>query len=279
MPMPFLAPDDLRQAGFVDAALTLANPLVAEESVLRTTLLPGLLKAVLRNQSHRSGPVKLYELGRVYRPSDGELPDEHDRLAAIETGFDGAGETGHDAASAAVRSLYRFGAELGLANLTISNAEVPGLHPTRGATVQFRGRTIGAVGEVDPRVLDNYEVEGRVAWFELEIDPILAAFDSVTTYQPISLYPSSDIDLAFVVADDVPATLVARTLSKAGGDLLQSVELFDVFRSEQVGEGRRSLAYRLRLQASDRTLTDAEVAEVRQHCIDAVAKSNGGQLR
>ena len=72
---------------------------------------------------------------------------------------------------------------------------------------------------------------------------------------------------------------MARTLSKAGGDLLQSVELFDVFRSEQLGEGRRSIAYRLRLQAADRTLTDAEVAEVRQRCIDAVAKSNGGQLR
>ncbi len=279
MPMPFLAPDDFSRAGIDDAAVTLANPLVAEESVLRTTLLPGLLKAVIRNQSHRSGPVKLYELGRVYHPSAGELPDEYDQVAAIETGFDStAGDRG-PAAEAAVRALYRLAAELGLANLAITNAEVPGLHPTRGATVQFRGRDIGVVGEVDPRVLDNYEIEGRVAWFELQVDPLLVALDSVATYRPISLYPSSDIDLAFVVDDNVPATMVARTLSKAGGELLQSVELFDVFRSEQVGERRRSLAYRLRLQAHDRTLTDAEVAEVRQRCIDAVAKSNGGQLR
>ncbi len=275
MPMPFLAPDDLTRAGLDTPALTLANPLVAEESVLRTTLLPGLLKAVVRNQSHRSGPVKLYELGRVFHPADDVLPDEYDRLAVCETGF---GEA-DGAAPVAVRSLYRLAADLGLRNLSITNAEVPGLHPTRGATVTFRGRDIGVVGEVDPRVLDDYEVEGRVAWFELDVDPILAALDSVTTYRPISLYPSSDIDLAFVVDDDVPATLVARTLTKAGGDLLQSVELFDVFRSEQMGDGRRSLAYRLRLQAADRTLTDAEVAEVRLRCIDAVAKSNGGQLR
>ena len=279
MPMPFLAPDDLSRAGVDDAALTLANPLVAEESVLRTTLLPGLLKAVVRNQSHRSGSVKLFELGRVYQPADGELPDEYDQVAALISGFDEDAPAGSTAAETAVRSLYRLAADLGLANLAITNAEVPGLHPTRGATVQFRGRVIGAVGEIDPRVLENYEIDGRVAWFELRVDPMLAALDSVASYQPISLYPSSDIDLAFVVDDDVPATMVARSLSKAGGDLLQSVELFDVFRSDQLGEGRRSLAYRLRLQASDRTLTDAEVAEVRQRCIDAVAKSNGGQLR
>ena len=279
MPMPFLAPDDLSRAGVDDSALTLANPLVAEESVLRTSLLPGLLKAVVRNQSHRSGPVALYELGRVYHPADGELPDEYDQVAAIESGFDPSAGRGATAAEAAVRALYRLAAELGLTNLAIANAEVPGLHPTRGATVQFRGRVIGVVGEVDPRVLDNYEIDGRAAWFELQVDPMLAALGSVATYRPISLYPSSDIDLAFIVDDEVPATLVARTLSKAGGDLLQSVELFDVFRSEQLGEGRRSIAYRLRLQAADRTLTDAEVAEVRQRCIDAVAKSNGGQLR
>jgi len=279
MPIPFLAPGDLSRVGFDDTALTLANPLVAEESVLRTTLLPGLLKAVVRNQSHRSGPVKLYELGRVYHPAEGELPEEYDQVGAIESGFDADGPVGSTAAEAAVRSLYRLAADLGLTNLAITNAEVPGLHPTRGATVQFRGRVIGGVGEVDPRVLDNFEIDGRVAWFELRVEPMLAALDSVASYRPISLYPSSDIDLAFVVDDDVPATMVARTLSKAGGDLLQSVDLFDVFRSDQVGEGRRSLAYRLRLQAADRTLTDAEVAEVRQRCIDAVAKSNGGQLR
>ncbi len=277
MPMPFLAPDDLSRAGIDSAALTLVNPLVAEESVLRTSLLPGLLKAVVRNQSHRSGPVKLYELGRVYHPSDRELPDEYDQIAACQTGF--APDGSDNAAEAGVRALYRLAADLGLKNLEISNAALPGLHPTRGAAVRFRGSDIGSVGEVDPRVLDNYEVDGRVAWLELKVDPILAALESVPKYRPISLYPSSDIDLAFVVADDVPATTVSRTLSKAGGDLLQSVELFDVFRSDQLGEGRRSLAYRLRLQAADRTLTDAEVADVRSRCIDAVVKTNGGQLR
>ena len=279
MPMPFLAPDDLERSGLEGEGLTLSNPLVAEESVLRTTLLPGMLKSIVRNQSHRHPAVRLYELGRVYHPADGDLPDEYDMIAACESGLGDGSDGAPAAAELAVQALYRLAADLGLKGLSISNGDVGGLHPTRAATVRFRGREIGAVGEVDPRVLDNYDVHGRVAWLELKVDPILAALESVPTYKPISMYPSSDIDLAFVVADDVPATDVIRTLNKAGGELLQSVDLFDVYRGERLGEGRRSLAYRLRFQAHDRTLTDGEVAEARQVCIDAVTKHHGAQLR
>jgi len=279
MPMPFLAPDDLTKAGLVDEGLALANPLVAEESILRTSLLPGLLKSIARNQAHRNGSVKLYELGRVFAPADGELPAEFDLVAGCQSGFTLDADQGSIAAESAVRSLYRVSAELGLKGLSISNGEVPGLHPTRAATVEFRGRVIGDVGEIDPHVLDNYDVEGRVAWFQLEVAPILSALASSPKYKPVSLYPSSDIDLAFVTANEVPATDVARTLSKAGGELLQDVELFDVFRSGQIGPDHRSLAYRLRFQAADRTLTDDEVAEVRRRCIDAVLSKHGARLR
>jgi phenylalanyl-tRNA synthetase beta chain len=145
--------------------------------------------------------------------------------------------------------------------------------------VVFRGRSIGEVGEIDPDVLEAYEVSDRVAWVQLEVAPLLSALETAPKYRPVSRYPSSDIDLAFVVADDVPATDVARTLSKAGGPLLRSVRLFDVYRGERLGDGVRSLAYTLRFQADDRTLTDAEVAEVRQACIDAVARDHDAQLR
>ena len=276
MPMPFLAPDDLSRAGLDTDAITLANPLVAEESVLRTSLLPGLLKAVVRNQSHRIEQVRLYELGRVYRPDDGELPDEFETVAAIGSGYPATGDT---AAEAAVRTLYRIGAELGLEGMTIANHDLPGLHPTRGATVRFRGADIGEVGEVDPGVLDEYGITDRVSWLQLRVAPILAALGSVRRYRPISLYPSSDIDLAFTTPDEVPATDIARTLRSTGRELLRSVELFDVFRGPQIGDGRRSLAFQLRFQADDRTLTDAEVAEIRQACIEAVKAKHGADLR
>ncbi|MDH3678716.1 MAG: phenylalanine--tRNA ligase subunit beta [Acidimicrobiia bacterium] len=275
MPIPFLAPGDLERAGLPDDGISLANPLVAEESVLRTSLLPGLLKVIAYNQAHRADVIRPYELGRVYAPAEGDLPDERELVAAAEAGFDAA----DDAAVHATRLLHRLAAELGLQGLTVRNAGRPGLHPTRSAEVVFRGQTIGEVGEVDPEVLERYEVSGRVAWLQLEVEPVLTALETVLRYIPISRFPSSDVDLAFVVADAVPATDVARTLRSAGGALLRSVRLFDTYRSEQLGEGVRSLAYGLRFQADDRTLTDGEVAEARQACIDAVIKHHDGVLR
>lgn len=276
MPMPFLAPDDLARAGLPADGITLANPLVAEESVLRTSLLPGLLKAIARNQAHRIDAVRLYELGRVYEPSDEALPDEYELVSAIESGFGSGKET---AAAAGVKALYRFAAELGLNGLAIANAEVAGLHPTRAAEIRFRGKVVGAVGEVDPRVLENYDVSGRVAWFEMQVAPVLGALETSPRFKQISLYPSSDIDLAFVTPNDVAATDVARTIKKAGPGLIRSVRLFDVFRAEQLGDDVRSLAYQLRIQADDRTLTDEEVAELRRRCIEDVRKAHGAELR
>ncbi len=276
MPNPFLAPGDIARAGLGDAeGISLVNPLVAEESILRTSLLPGLLNVIAFNQAHRAVAIRPYELGRVYRPADGDLPDEPEQVAAAEAGFgpdDGA-------AIAATRLVHRLAAELGLRGLTVVNAARPGLHPTRSAEVRFRGRTIGEVGEVDPLVLDRHDIAGRVAWLQLDVAPILDALGSVARLSPVSRFPSSDVDLAFVVADDVAATDVARTLTKAGGSLLWSLRLFDVYRGDRLGDGVRSLAYGLRFQAQDRTLTDAEVAEVRQSCIDAVVKAHGAELR
>lgn len=275
MPNPFLAPGDLAKAGLGEDGLSLVNPLVAEESILRTSLLPGLLKTIAYNQTHRAGPLKLYELGRVYLPADAELPDERQRVAIAHSGLSAEDE----AARTAVAELHRLAAELGLQDVKVVNGPVAGLHPTRSAEVHFRGRTLGHVGEVDPGVLEAFGVEGRVAWFELEADPVVAAMTRVPKLAPISRYPSSDVDLAFLVADDVPATDVVRTLSKAGKPLVRSIRLFDVFRSEQLADGTRSLAFALRFQADDRTLTDAELAEARQGCIDAVVKAHGAELR
>ncbi|MEM8923672.1 MAG: phenylalanine--tRNA ligase subunit beta [Actinomycetota bacterium] len=275
MPNPFLAPGDLERAGLGPDGLSLVNPLVAEESILRTSLLPGLLKTIAYNQTHRADALRLYELGRVYRPSDDELPDERELVAIAHSGLTATDE----AARVAVAELHQLAADLGLQDVKVVNAAVPGLHPTRSAEVHFRGRTLGAVGEVDPGVLEAYDVEGRVAWFELEAGPILQAMTRVPKMAPISRYPSSDVDLAFTVADDVAATDVVRSLYKAGKPLVRRVRLFDVFRSEQLEAGTRSLAFRLRFQADDRTLTDAELADVRQSCIDTVTKSHGAELR
>ena len=156
---------------------------------------------------------------------------------------------------------------------------VAGLHPTRSASVQLGGATVGFVGEIDPAVADAFEVDERVACLEIDLDAVAAATRRPRTYRPVSRFPSNDIDLAFVVPEAVPAGAVEGTIRSTAGELLASVRLFDVYRGESVGGDARSLGYALRLQAPDRTLKDAEVAEVRQRVIDAVESTHGARLR
>ncbi|NDH75466.1 MAG: phenylalanine--tRNA ligase subunit beta [Actinobacteria bacterium] len=272
LPMPFLAPGDLAKAGLPEDGVTLTNPLHAEESVLRTSLLPGQLKAIAYNQSHRNPDVRFFEIDHVFLPAaEGEiLPDEREHLAVAIAG---------EEAPAAVAVLDVLDRALALPNVQLSPSSPAGLHPTRSADVVIAGRTRGHVGEVDPAVLEAYGVEGRVAWLELDLGAVLDGPHGNRSYTPVSKFPSSDIDLAFVVGDDVAASRIEASLRKGGGALLTDVELFDVYRGPGVDDGARSLAYRLRFQATDRTLTDGDVADVRQACIDQVVKKTGAVLR
>ncbi|MGK2928106.1 MAG: phenylalanine--tRNA ligase subunit beta [Acidimicrobiales bacterium] len=272
-PMPFLAPGDLERAGLPGDGITITNPLVAEESVLRTSLLPGLLAAVRHNVSHRNDRIELFEIGHVFlRPGDpsAELPDERERLAVIVAGAD---------ATEAVVIWRSLCDGLAVPDADVANAEMPGMHPTRSSVARVAGESVGTVGEVDPDVLAAYDIPGRVAWLEIDIDRLLAHPHGEPTYLPVSRFPSSDIDLAFVAAEGVSATDVAATVEDAAADLFGYVRLFDTYRGPGVRAGARSLAYRVRLQATDRTLTDAEVGEVRQRIIDVVASTYGAALR
>ncbi|MCY3636029.1 MAG: phenylalanine--tRNA ligase subunit beta [bacterium] len=270
MPLPFLAPGDLARAGLGDDGITVTNPLVAEESIMRTSLRPGLLKAVTYNAARRTTGVSLFEIGRINPGGGGELPDEHEHLAVILAGQE---------ATAATTLWRRLARHLAATNPGVVNGPVDGLHPGRSGQVLADGQPVGALGEIDPQVLDAYEIDERVAWLEVDLGALLAADRGLAPYRAPSRYPSSDIDLAFTVPDEVSADEVAATIVQAGGKLLASVSLFDVFRSEQLGEGRRSLAYTLRFEAADRTLNDAEVAAARQTCIDAVTTTHNATLR
>ena len=272
-PMPFLAPGDLANVGLTDDGIRLSNPLDANESVLRTSLLPGQLKAIAYNQSHRSPSVRFFEIGRVFlTPADGELlPDEREYLAVALAGSE---------APDAVALLHTLSTTLALPNVQVRNSDsLPGMHPTRSAEVVIAGRSRGVVGEVAPSVLREYGVEGRVAWLQLDLGEILDGPHGKRSYSPVSKFPSSDMDLAFVVADDVGADKVRNTISKSAGKLLVGLDLIDVYRGKGVDDGHRSLAFRLRFQADDRTLTDDEITSTREAVIAAVTKTNGGQLR
>jgi phenylalanyl-tRNA synthetase beta chain len=269
---PLLGPGDHERAGLSSEAIQAANPMIREESILRTSLLPGMLRALAFNAAHRRPQVRFFEIGHVFgQPPEGQqLPDERERLAVALADAD-AGE--------AVRVWRTLADALRVAEVRLDATTVPGLHPGRTAAISAGGISLGVVGEVDPAVVAAHDLAGRVAWLDVDVAALLDAPTRSQLARPISRYPSSDIDLAFVVDDAIPAGDVEAALAEAAGDLLESIELFDVFRAPQVGEGRRSLAYRLRFVAHDRTLTDAEVAEVRQRAIAAVESAHGAQLR
>jgi phenylalanyl-tRNA synthetase beta chain len=273
MPMPFLAPGDLARSGLPDDGIEITNPLVAEESVLRTSLLPGLVKALATNAARRNTGVRLWEIGHVFRRpiGDAELPDEREVLAVALGGRD---------AAAAVHEWRAVAEVLAVTGVTLRNGPVPGLHPTRsGRLVGPGGEAVGAVGEIDPEVLAAHSVGEQVGWLEVDLDTVAGLPHDPHTYRQVSVYPSSDVDLAFEVEDTVPAGDVEATLRSAAGERLASLALFDVYRGAGIAEGRRSLAYTLRLDAPDHTLTDDEVAEVRQRCIAAVESAHQAALR
>ena len=269
MPNPFLADDDLVRAGIQGPAVRIINSLVAEESVLRTTLRPGLLKAIAFNESHRRANVGLFELGNAYPPGDGELPAEYEQLAVALAGRD---------ATAAMDVWREVAAAMGLGARVDQSKPPPGLHPTRSATLSLGRDTIGAVGEVHPDVLDAYGVDERVAVLELDLSVLLAMDEKVAVWKPTSRFPSSDLDLAFVTPDSVIAEKVEKAIKQAAGALLVDLALFDVYRGAGVPDASRSLAYRLRLQALDRTLGDVELTDLRNKVIAGVGKL-GATLR
>jgi phenylalanyl-tRNA synthetase beta chain len=269
---PLVGPDDHAKAGVEGEVIRAANPMMREESVLRRCLLPGLLRNLAFNAAHRNPEAALFEVGKVFLPplADQVLPDEREYVAAALAGRD---------APAAVDAWRTLADALRLDQPRLVAGGVPGLHPARSAAAWAGDVKLGVVGEVDPAVVEGYDLSGRIGWLELDLGRLHRAPRRSEELRPVSRYPSSDIDLAFVVPGEVPAGDVEQTLRASGGELLEHLGLFDVYRGPGIDEGSRSLAYRLRFCALDRTLTDAEVGEIRARCIEAVESAHGAQLR
>jgi phenylalanyl-tRNA synthetase beta chain len=268
----FVGAPDLEKAGLPTDTIRVTNPLDQAEPFLRPSLLPGLLRAVATNGRHQNPDVRLFEVGRVFAPpARGEvLPTEHEMVAVALAGAD---------AAEAKRVWDVLCGALALERVTLDAGEQLGLHPTRSGHLVADGNELGQIGEVDPNVLSAYEIDGRVGWFAVDLERLLSTPRRPAVFRPVSRFPASDVDLAFVVDDSTPAAAVEEALREASGDLLTDVRLFDVFRGPQLGADRRSLAYRLRFNALDHTLTDEEVGEIRRRCIEAVESSLPAQLR
>jgi phenylalanyl-tRNA synthetase beta chain len=211
----------------------------------------------------------LFEIGHVYPPSTDVLPAEYEALGVVLAGTD---------ATSAMRVWRELASAMGW-GARVDQTNVPhGMHPTRSATLSLGKDAVGVVGEVHPDALDAYGVSERVAVLELNLSVLLANEPKVTLWKPTSRFPSSDLDLAFSVPDSVTAEKVEKAIRQGAGSSLVDLSLFDVYRGTGTSAGARSLAYRLRLQATDRTLTDTDVAQMRDKVVAAVGKL-GAQLR
>jgi phenylalanyl-tRNA synthetase beta chain len=216
----FVSPAELERCRLdPDVAVAVTNPLVAEQSRLRTSMLPGLVDAVAANARRRQPGVGLFEIGHIFvRPPEGwALPDEREMVACAVAGRD---------ATESVTLWHLLVDGLNLKAWRLDSEAVAGLHPTRSAWVVLDGERIGAIGELDPSVAAAHEIAERVAWMELDLGCLLAASHGGGTYRPVSRFPSSDIDLAFEVEDSTAAADMEHTLRQAGGDLVASVTLF-----------------------------------------------------
>jgi phenylalanyl-tRNA synthetase beta chain len=272
-------------------ALKLENPLSEEQSVMRPLLLPGLLEAARHNTARGRPALALFESAHVYRssgPLDTTFTDspggatpaiERHHLAVLQTqALPGGWRSEAQAAD--------FFSARGLLEAVLEVAEIawgvepdarPFLHPGRAASVTVGGRDIGWLGQLHPLVASEWELAGPVAGFEIDVDAVVELARS-RAYRDVTSFPAVLQDIAVVVVEDVAAAAVEAAVREGGAPLLESVEIFDLYRGEQVGEGEKSLALRLSFRAADRTLTDAEVAE-RRVAIEATLAQIGGRLR
>ncbi len=286
-----LPADDLRAK-----PILLSNPLSEDLSAMRTTLLGSLLDAAARNLARGADGVALFESGAAYLrgevreggPLAGDFPGrqpapaiEPHRFACLAAGplvpqsWRAAAAPADFFALKAI--LEALAAQLGT-ELTFAPGSEPFLHPGRTAVVSVAGAPAGWIGEVHPLVCRAWDVEAAVA-FELDAAPLIAAASAEReSYEDVTTFPAVHQDLAVVVPTDVSASEVRATVLGAGGELLQSAEVFDRYTGEQVGEGRVSLALRLQFRAPDRTLTDEEVAARRTE-IESALEGIGGALR
>jgi phenylalanyl-tRNA synthetase beta chain len=285
--------------------IRVSNPLSVEHSELRTLLLGSLLDAARYNLAHGADRVALYESGRAYlargEPAGGgvlagefagERPPpayEPHRIGALAVGplisaswlgpaaSGGQAEAPGDSFFALKGALETLAEQLG-APLAVEAGSEPFLHPGRSGAVIVDGRQAGWIGELHPLVCRAWDLESGVA-FEVDLAALVSTSSyGVESYEDVISYPAVHQDIAVVVPEDLSAERVRATVVEGGGDLLRSAEVFDLYRGEQVGEGRKSLALRLEFRAPDRTLTDEEVAERRAAITEALA-AIGGSLR
>ncbi len=261
-----LPDDDIRMH-----AIPVRNPFSEEQAVMRTTLLPGMLKVIQHNLSHRELNQMLFEIGSVYEPESlplEKLPAEKVMLSLAATGLIPepnwvipSGETDLFTLKGVLETLF---SRLQIENVDFNPQAVPFSHPTRCAVISANGRELGFLGQLHPEVAEEWEISQPVIVCEIDLSVLIGLANLVPKVVPLPRYPAAKRDLALVVSRDISALQLEKAIREAGGGLISQVKLFDLYEGKQIPEGERSLAYSITFRCEERTLTDAEVNKAQE---------------
>lgn len=277
--IPFFSDADLEMVRD-DDAVRVTNPLQADDGWLRTRLLPGLLKAMRGNVRRHVRSVAVFEVSTVFRMRDGR-PAERPKAAFALTGNAEPGWASGDRpfdvfdAKGVVEALM---AELGI-DWSLGDPVGRPFHPGRSAAVIAAGERVGVLGEIHPKVVERFDLSGRVAVAEVEVEALMRLAGAAVRVEDVPRFPPVRRDLAFTVDASTPAGEVRSALEEAGGELVGSVLLFDVFEGPPLAEGKRSLAFSIDFRAADRTLTDEEADRTVAAIVERLARDFDAQLR
>lgn len=247
--------------------VTITNPLGEDTSVMRTTAIPSMLDVLARNYHNRNMDVAFYELATQYTPQgEDTLPIEKPMVIMGQYGND---SDFFSLKGAVEELLYVVGIDdFDIEAVTDNNT----FHPGRTAKISKDGNQIALLGEIHPVVLDNYEIGTRAYIAEIDFNQLFAFRVETRSYKPLPKFPATTRDLAFVCDDNIPVLTLQKAISKAVGEILESILLFDVYQGSQIPQGKKSVAFNLRLRSSLRTLTDEECDKAMNNAIKALGE-------
>lgn len=262
--------------------IKLANPLSEEQSVMRTLLLPGLLENVSKNLARRNHNLHFFEMGSVYYPASERLPREELKLGAIVAG---RVELNWLKNQVDLDFYYLKGiveillVELGLRDYVFVASQEPSYHPGRTARIMCQGQEIGVIGEVHPRVLEEFDIGQKACAFELDVSLMFMLKGKKSMMEQIAKYPSIERDIAVLLKQETKASEAIKVIKDSASELLQEVIVFDLYAGEQVPEGYKSVAFRLTFQSMDRTLKEKEINQLIEDILASLDQGLQAQLR